>query len=240
MKNIIYILAISLFYLPTSAVAESSKDSAVLIFTGEVRNFMEEANSLYSQQVTLPDDVSEEKIEKLIDISHRVAHAYFHLVSDEKRPKIEKFFQRQLDQNRHLENYFVLLGNRFLIEAERQVKDRDQFEKRVRYWSTIGGSVLGLGVGGTYLYIRSSLGSGLKIADYLAAATAVAGGTAGGYFGAAPAITTYALPAEPAIQNARDFQRRYPSGEDFLEDIDTSSRDLERIHSELERDMKGY
>jgi hypothetical protein len=237
MINRILLLSSSIFLIAVSAIATETKEPDynpdLLIFAGELRAYVEKATEL--SQIT--SEKSEEK-EKLVGdlkaTGMRMARVYFSETTETIQNELNKHLSLTLKANLALKNYFVFMGNAFSELAEAFVKKHEEHQKKVRLLSTAGGAFLGVLVGGGYLYFKvrhaASSAAALSGKDYLIAGGALAAGTAIGFgFG-----TVYAtkLPMDNSVKNAKDFDSKYPHGEDFINQLERSS-DLKLLMSEL-------
>jgi len=94
---------------------------------------------------------------------------------------------------------------------------------------------LGLAAGGAVLYFAKGVAKSAVTASLLVVGLTAAGGV-GGYI-AGPAVASFMLPADPSIKNAGDFLKRYPAGEDFINDLEDFSPDLRIGLKEVEEAM---
>jgi hypothetical protein len=215
-------LSLALLALPPFAHADEDRDydRNVLLFTGEVRNFLDQAEELYELHKLESEGDNDQLLEKKLDdlslTAIRISESYFQLLDDSNRAEMTTFLTRSLSENEHLQNYFLFLGNGFNYEAERLVRAREVNMTRI----LIGGSVAGLalGAGGGYMVYRLQyLGAGTQTQRMLRGAVtglAIAAVVSGGAYGA-----RYVIPVNLAVRNSKDFLARYPSGKDFIDDV---------------------
>jgi hypothetical protein len=239
MKHIVraIILAIS---LPTILLAqEAQKDSSnrdydanILIFTSEVRNFIDQSSSIAELQTQMKQSTDsnlaeslkrtiEEKTALLQVTGHRVAEAYFAEVEPETKNDFNEFLSQTLTSRSDLDIYYVFLGNAFAENATRAVANHKSKLKKIYVWSTIGGVVLGFAGGYYFLKFRGATASGSELlkASFIGFGIATVVST-GGY------AVRFVLPVDQSISNALDFVARYPYGEDFINDLKDESLDL--------------
>ncbi len=201
----------------------------VLIFTGEVENYIDvaiEVKALNDAPSEAPKDekLIEAKIKSLQQTSLRIAHMYFSTVEDATRDQFNSFLAARLQVHKELKNYFLFIGNAFAAEAARLVEGRKDQDRKIFIWSTVGGAVLGLG--GGYLYLRLTSSKNLITAAIIGVGIGVAVSGAG-------YSARYFLPVNQDIQNAREFLTRYPHGEDFTHEL-IGSQDLALAFDDLE------
>jgi hypothetical protein len=233
MKNII--ICLSLFVLSLGHLqAQNDTNPNWLIFTDELENFVDGAQLLYDEGMILPTQATEQKIGEMIEIGYRVANIYFVELESDIRPRLEKYLNKILTDNEHLRNYFVLLGNSFIARAKMMLEDQQEKNSRIRKWSTIGGTVLGLATGTAILYFKQDAINGVLKSAMLVIGLGAAGAAVG--YGGGYVATTFVLPAEEGIDNATDFMERYPGGEDFISDIEDVTQDIAIKLNELEGD----
>lgn len=201
----------------------------LLIFTGEVRNFLELGMTAKNGNL----EAAKEKaiVEEMGQTAVRIARVYFQEMTEENRSQLNTFLGGQLKSNTELNNYFILIGNAFATQAEKLVTRDQEYRKSIRIWSTVGGAVLGVALGGGYLYFKG-VRSALNTTDYLVAGGALLLGAGLGYGGGL--VYTHQIPIDRSVKNATDFCLRYPHGEDFLKDLNTSNLDLALNMSEVE------
>jgi hypothetical protein len=211
-----------------------AKDQNVLMFTGEIRNFVDLATELHGNTPETTDSSKQDpKLEELYRTASRIARIYFQELNTENHSKLDAFLGETLNKNQDLKNYFSIIGNGFMEQANNLIHKQEHRNQVIQIWSTVGGAVVGLGVGGTYLYITTNWQKSLSLKPVLIAATAFVGLTAVGY--GVGLATTYVLPINSSVQNARDFALRYPHGEDFIHAVEgNSTGDLALGLSELE------
>lgn len=220
MKKIIYFI----FFAMTAPIfADDSNppgnDENVLIFTGEVRNFIDLASSVNTED----EKKMEDQVKVLQLTSSRIADAYFQEENEANRERFSVFLADTLKENQNLKNYFIIMGNAFATEAQKLLNDRGDKMHKIAVWSTVGGVVLGLA--GGYLvfqYTKSAAKAG--IVGVGIAAVAAGGGYSARYF----------IPVEESVQTAQDFIQRFPKGEDFIRDVESKSSDLNAILEEAE------
>ncbi|MBN8554494.1 MAG: hypothetical protein J0L93_03535 [Deltaproteobacteria bacterium] len=215
------------FALTTTTTAEiPEKDQNILMFTGEVRNFVETAAELHDK--TKNQSNEKEQLDSLYQTATRISLIYFRELTTENHPKLDAFLGKTIKENAELKNYFTILGNAFLELALREVRKQKDQDRLIKIWSTVGGAIVGLAVGGGYIYFTS-----LNAKSATIAATAIVGLTAVGYGVGVAAV--YSLPVDRSVTNAQEFAQRYPNGEDFLKDLESNSAgDLQLELSELE------
>lgn len=209
-------------------------DEDVLIFTGEVENYIETAQEVKAlndaAEAEKDEKLLEQKIKVLQQTSLRIANVYFSTTEDSTRETFNNFLSTRLKEYRELRNYFLFIGNAFAAEAARLVEGRKETERKIFIWSSVAGAVLG--VGGGYLYIRYSGYLGHSQGRVLLTA-AIVGIGIGVTVAGAGYSARYFLPVNQDIKNARDFLVRYPHGEDFTSEL-IGSQDLTMALDELE------
>jgi len=231
------ILAIS---LPTLLLAqEAQKDSSnrdydanILIFTSEVRNFIDQASFISELQIQMKQATDqgqadslkrtiEEKTALLQVTGQRVAESYFAEVEPETKNDFNEFLSQTLSSRSELSTYYVFLGNAFAENATRAVTAHKNKLKKIYVWSTIGGVVLGFAGGYYFMKLRGVPASSSEIFKSSLIGFGIAAVVStGGY------AVRYVLPVDQSISNALDFVARYPHGEDFIEDLQGGSLDL--------------
>jgi hypothetical protein len=231
MKTIKTILALGILsFLSGAAIAEETNDynPNLLIFTGELDTFVEQADGLHRAG----ENQKEEEFDRLKQTGIRIARVYFEEMNTEIKSDLDLYLNRILDENENLKNYFVILGNAFLKQAEAFIEQREVKERKIKLWSTGGGLLIGAVAGGTYIYFKVSKGIALTSKTWGIAATAIVIGGVVGYAGGK--IVGSKLPVDQSLSNSRAFYARYPSGEDFVEEIDQLSTDLALLGDEIE------
>lgn len=206
-------------------------DTNLLIFTSEIDSFVEAASAVVDRQQAPESEIAATK--DLIKNAERIADVYFHALTSEAKPAIDAYLGRVLKENQKIKNYFNLIGNAFIQNAQSLLEAQNAKLKAFKRWTTIGGAVVGVAVGGGYLYFRSRGAAGLALKDYMIAATAVVGFTAAGY--ATGAFGKSMLPVDRSVSNAKDFVARYPHGQDYIEEIQDGSQDLRDALADLEK-----
>jgi len=203
-----------------------------IIFADELANFIEGAQSLYDEGVAAPGEEQERQVATLMRVAHRVSDVYYLEITGSVRPKIERFLKETFEDNQHLRSYFVLMGNAFVEHANALVEMQNAKNKKLRSWSAIGGTVLGLAGGTAILYFKPSWVNGPLKSAMLVVGLGAAGGAIG--YGGGWAATSFYLPANPGVENAKDFLSKYPAGEDFVRDIEKENRILQSKLDALE------
>jgi len=153
---------------------ENEIPDEILYFAGEIQTYIETAKSIPE----LPEDRMNDAVEELQAIGKRAAEYYFQHLNESLQPMLDKYLGQTLEKNASLENYFIFLGNSFLAQAVQLMDEQAAKEKKIRIRSAIGGSILGLAVGGGYLFVKAKYiapGAALTLKDYLIASTAVVG-----------------------------------------------------------------
>ncbi len=221
-----FCLSIGLWAQPIKA---QDYNPNLLIFTAELDHFVEQSAIVKGK--TSDDPEVAKILEDLMQTALRISRVYFQEADEKTRPELDGVLGAHLRNNRDLRNYFIMIGNAFLIEAENMFRATRERQKRIRIYAGIGGAVVGLAVGGGYLYVKSRLlSSSLKAQDYLISAGAVVGFSALGYGGGY--LAKYYLPVDRAISNARDFAARYPNGEDYIKQIESPDLQWDVMDSE--------
>lgn len=201
----------------------------LLILTGEIRNFMELGTT--AKNGGLAADKEKAIVEEMSQTAVRVARVYFQEMTDANRAELNQFLATELKNHADLNNYFVLIGNAFANHAEKLVEQDREHRNSIKVWSTVGGAVLGVALGGGYLYFKSTKAA-LQTKDYLIAAGALLLGTGVGFGGSL--AYTHSIPVDQSVHNASDFVTRYPHGEDFIKELNPANLDLALMKSELE------
>lgn len=215
MKSLIVLgLAIAL----TPVVSSAQNDTQALLFSAELESFIDQATALYEGGDALTPDELKRGVDSLIEISSHIAAMYFDKIGSAEQKDYDVYLSDMISSHNEIRNYFVLLGNRFLFEANEALKARNNQIKKFKSWSVVGGTVLGLASGVALLAIRpqfakSALSAGLVIVGLSAAGAG--GGYAVGHY-----AQSYFLPADPNLKKAEDFIRRYPAGEDFIQSLE--------------------
>jgi len=247
MKSVVRLMILALG-LPVIASAEAKQDNQtgadfnpnILIFTSEVRNFMDQASELtdLNDKVKAAEtEADAQSLKKSIEdktallqlTGHRVAEAYFAEVTLETKNEFNEFLTQTLTSRSDLQNYYVFLGNAFAENASRAVTAHKQKLKKIYVWSTIGGVILGFAGGYYFLKWRGVQATGGEL---------LKSGLVG--FGIAAVVSTggyavrYVLPVDQSISNALDFIARYPHGDDFIDDLQDKSLDLALQVEELD------
>jgi len=212
MKAIILFLSIGFCNIVYADETQSSESDNIIIFTGEVRNFLDIAGGL--KELSHEDATKNEKqildrVKILQLTSTRIADAYFQEQNPENREKFAKFLQETLHSNRDLKNYFIIMGNAFATEGQRLLNERSGNMHRIAVWSSISGVVLGLAGGYVFLKFKNNVTQAGLVA--LGITTLAA---AGGY------SARYYIPIDSSVKTAEDFLQRFPKGEDFIREVD--------------------
>lgn len=228
-------LMIALCFISFTAYAdeppqETPFNEDILIFTGEMRNFIDTASAVKElnagEQTDQTDKQLEEKIKILQITASRVADVYFHVAEESNRVDLTNFLGRTIQDNKELQNYFVFIGNAFASEAEKIIEARQDKMSKIMIWSSVGGVVLGLTGGFVFLKYAAPTNNGLLKAGLVA--VGIAAVVSGVGFSA-----RYFLPVARSVTNAKEFMARYPDGEDFLRDLNQVSPDLTLGFAEL-------
>lgn len=226
--------------LPTMAFTQQAdKDSTnrdynpnILIFTSEVRNFIDQAAELFSLQTQMKeatDETQTQNLKKSIEnktallqlTGHRVAESYFAEVAPETKNDFNNFLTETLSARTDLNNYYVFLGNAFAERATKMVGAHKAKLKKIYVWSTIGGVVLGFAGGYYFMKWRGAQATSGELLKAGLIGFGIASVVSTGGF-----VIRYVLPVDQSIGNALDFNARYPHGEDFIEDLQGDSLDL--------------
>jgi len=216
--------------LSTTHASEPPTDfnEDILIFTGEVENYIDIARETQSLNNSEETPGKEEQVEKQIkslqQAALRIAHMYFSTSDESTRDQFNEFLSSRFQENRDLKNYFLFIGNGFAAEASRLIEKRQETNRQIFIWSSVAGGVLGLG--GGYLILRYTSSKSLVMASVVAIGIGVA--VAGGGYSA-----RYYLPVNQDVKNAQDFIDRYPHGEDFTDEL-IGSNDLALMMDALE------
>lgn len=223
------ILAIG-FILPNASYSQDLRqdeetERVWYLFVDEFENFIDiakEAQSDGQLKVSEPEDVA--IVEDLIERGRRMAHIYFYEINPEIKPRVDTYLNKRLTENDDIKNFFILIGNAFYTHAEFLLQKQKEKNAKIQRWSTIGGTLVGLGSGIGILYFKPNAVKGAFRATVLIVGLTV-GGAAIGY-GGSLAATTYVLAASPGVETAEAFLARYPAGEDFLDDLYNVNDDL--------------
>ncbi|PIR22196.1 MAG: hypothetical protein COV44_09270 [Deltaproteobacteria bacterium CG11_big_fil_rev_8_21_14_0_20_45_16] len=203
-----------------------------IIFADELSNFIDGAQGLYDDGVAAPGEEQERQVTALMAVAHRVSDVYYLEITTAVRPKIESFLKETFESHQHLRPYFVLMGNAFVEHANALVEMQNAKNRKLRSWSAIGGTVLGLASGTAILYFKPSWVNGPLKSAMLVVGLGAAGGALG--YGGGWVATSFFLPADPGVGNAKDFLSKYPAGEDFVRDIEKEEQVLQSKLDELE------
>ncbi len=239
MKRIAQAIILAIGFPAVLLAQEAQKDSSgrdydanILIFTSEVRNFIDQASSIAELQTQMKESTDqaqaasikksiEDKTALLQITGHRVAEAYFAEVEPENKNEFNEFLSQTLASRSELSTYYVFLGNAFAENAARAVSAHKSKLKKIYVWSTIGGVVLGFAGGYYFIKLRGVPASGSELVKSSLIGFGIAAVVStGGY------AVRYVLPVDQSIGNALDFVARYPHGEDFIEDLQGGSLDL--------------
>ncbi len=224
MKSIITHLVLALSALPLGAEPpqEGDYNENILIFTGEVRNFIELSEQMREVSSASASPTKDQELQALLlelqTTASRVAEVYFSEASDESRDQFTSFLSATLVKHQDIKNYFVFIGNAFASEAQMILDRRSDRMKKIFVWSSIGGVVLGLAGGAMVLKFQGATKNYVTAGIVAVGIAAVASG--GGF------AARYFLPVSQEIVNAKDFLERFPHGEDFTKELESTSMDL--------------
>jgi len=207
----------------------------LIIFTDELENFIESAFEIYQRGEIASSLEQQRRIEDLIEIGYRIANLYYLEISSDIRPRLEAYLKQRFEEHRNLQTYFIILGNAFVDRADHMLREKAESDRQIRRWATTGGAVLGLASGTGVILFKPHWIPGAVKQSLLVIGLGAAGAGAG-YLGGA-AATSFILPANPAIESAKDFLERYPAGEDFIRDILHSNHDLLWDLSDLNQEV---
>ncbi len=216
--------------------SESSDNPPLYMFVSEMETFVEKAVDLKEKAGDLNDDEIKTRIEEMTTVASRASKVYFAHIDSVIKPELDQYLHERISEHSELRHFFILLGNRFLAEAREALQQRQMQEKKFRIYSTVGGSILGLASGGAVLYFAKGVAKNALTAGLLVVGLGVAGGAVG--YVAGPSVAKFALPADPSIQNADDFLKRYPAGEDFISELESLSPDLSLQLSQIEEELR--
>lgn len=242
-KNIIIkfggVCLAALFMLQVFSVSRvvAQEQPPIYMFIAEIEGFLEKSEQLVADAPGLSDDEIKVRIEELMVLSSRASRVYFANIDSDIKPELDRYLHDRLQTSQDIRHFFVLMGNEFLNTARAVLNARQADEKRIRSYSTIGGTVVGLGSGTALLLFAKNLTKNPWVAGLVVVGLGVAGGVAGHY--ASPLVAEWMLPADPAIKNADDFLRRYPAGEDFISELENLSPDLSAHLQGIEELMSG-
>jgi hypothetical protein len=235
MKILFYILGISIFLLnPIQAQQRGPEtwENHSQIFESELASFIEKSFSFKDDAPNLNREEQERRIQELIAISARISHVYMASLHMDQKNELDHGLQTSLKDYPEIRVFFYLLGNSLASEAQSLIQERAQTERQFKVWSTVGGSVLGLASGGALIYLRTPL-TERAIGKVFTLAILTAGGGAIGYFGG-QALEGFLIPVDPDVETAEDFLRKYPEGEDFIDQLSSFDADITDKLKELE------
>ncbi|MDB5038277.1 MAG: hypothetical protein JWQ35_1805 [Bacteriovoracaceae bacterium] len=229
-------LALPLASLKAEDKSKSDYNPDFLIFSGEMRTYIEKANELNA--ITVDKDNVKDKIVKELQLTgRRLARVYFAESAQIIQNDLNTHLATTLKENTKLKSYFVFLGNAFADQAVVYIQRYQNHQKNIRIWTSLGGAAIGLALGGGYLVfkMKSAAATAMNTAaltpkDYLLAAGAVAVGTGIGI--GVGTKTAANLPMDNAVTNSKEFTAKYPHGEDFIGSFHSSS-DLSLLQSEF-------
>lgn len=227
-------LLITLAMLCTFSLSAQAQEPSPnwLIFTDELDNFIDIGDELHERGLSIPSPTAQKKVEEMIEIGMRVAEIYFIEINSDIRPDLESYLNRTIKSNNHLRNYFVLLGNAFLARAEIFQQEERKKDSSLRMWSTVGGTVLGLATGVGILYFKPNLVKGALKSTVLIVGLGAAGAAVG--YGGGYVASTFVLPVNAGVETAEEFLLRYPSGEDFISDLEDGNEDIAEAMNDIE------
>lgn len=230
MKSLISLWAFIL--LPAFLFGQESLDQRLQIFESEVDSFIQKSFNYRDDSWNLSSTQQEERIQELISISNRIAHIYFSSLHLDENQELNMSLKQSLLDYEEIRPFFMLIGNRFLSEAQDLLLKQEQINRRYRSISTLAGTVIGLASGGALIYFKASFTqTGLQKVTTLALLGA--GGAALGYFGG-KALRGYILPTDPDVLTAKDFIQKYPEGEDFIDRLSIYEIDIDETLREIE------
>lgn len=209
-----------------------SEQKILLLFSDEIDNFLDEAEYLYENDASLTKEEREAAVKRLSESSTRIAATYFEEILSDLKPELDELLRLRLEENSPLRSYFVLMGNQFWKRAQWYIDDRDNRHTSIRMWWTVGGLAVGA-VGAGALFMMNTKLTSTTVGTVLTFAGLIGGGGALGY-GAGYYKTNYMMPVDPLVTNAEEFVVRYPSGEDFLRDVETSGSDIDAAISVID------
>lgn len=222
------------FLTPLLAQDESQPDKDWLLFADEMDLFLELSSRHKNTAIDLSQRESEKLVEEAEQVAKRLASIYFDHLEERVKPELDAYLAFQIENNEDLENYFILLGNSFLVVAQKLLEKKKQEDRQIQRWATIGGTVLGFASGGALIYFNENISKQALKATVLVMGLGAVGAGLG--FGGGYIATTFVLEAKPAIKNAKDFVTRFPAGEDFIGSIESPRDDLEMSLFDLEGD----
>lgn len=135
----------------------------------------------------------------------------------ESRLEMEKILGASIRSNKELKNFWLPLGNAFMSKAKDLIQARKAKARKLKIASGTIGLVVGYLVGKSLLFRFVPRSTPEKAYLYLTGTAA--GGAALGYFLIGSITERIFLPVDPLVAEAKDFQLRFESGEDFLEEV---------------------
>lgn len=234
----LHIITLGLSLVAQSADSPRNYDPNLVVFAGELRNYVEGALELKASSET-DTEFRNKKIAELSEIGRRISRIYFKQNESVIQNELHRHLQTSLKENKDSTPYFVFLGNAFADEAARILRIYHAKQKQMKLYITAGGAGLGLLIGGGIVFFKLRSASELAQAttsnagkNLLIVAGAIATGAAIGF--GAGSIYAGKLPMDTTIKNASDFAARYPHGEDFIKNLEGSG-DLRALWEGLQR-----
>jgi hypothetical protein len=211
--------------LSQDSITTDDFNSKIIIFTDEFEEFLEKAWIIYETGERFEPSVLESKINELMNITYRIAAAYFEALDTEVQPEMEKYLKTQYSRNAPIHHLFLLLGNAIHSRAVQLVEGEKNDHKKYRIWGVTGGALVGTASAGAILYFKPHFIPNPLVATLFVVGLGAAGTAAG--LGGAYVAYTFILPANPSVRTAKDFLSLYPSGKDFIQDLTEMNQDIE-------------